>query len=591
MSPIYADRAASARRPAARLRQRRRADRHRARAARAARAAARDRAPAAPQARPRGPAEGAADARPRSATIRPPSRATRRGSSFRIRACTSARSCCGRSPTSRRRRRFPGAGSREARSPRVRHQRIARTRTAPLTADAWTSRSAATSSSRARSARARPRSRASSRTRMHADPLLEQPEDNPFLARFYEDSARYALPTQLIFLFQRVDQLRALAQLDLFRAADRRRLPVRQGPAVRAAQPDRRRVRALREDLPAPEAAGRRRPTSSSTCRRRCEMLVDRVQRRGVDFERHGRGSYLARVADAYTRFFYQYDGAPLLIVNSERLNFVDNPAHFALLVERVASMRGRREFFNLGAGVSADVRIVAGLWTAGGFGTTIGAVTGPSSPEPSFRVSSAPAHDDRHAPRRPRPRPLRRHGARRSTRPSRSGWSCRSRRARAPTPSPATSRRSSRDRLGQSVVVDNRTGAGGAIGAAEVAKADPDGYTLLFVASPFTTVAASARNPGYDPVAQFAPVAPIASGPLAFVVTPSLPADHDARVHRARAPRAGQAQLRLGRRRQRQPPRARALHGAHRHDGRARALPRHRGRDQGPARRARCRR
>jgi len=80
-------------------------------------------------------------------------------------------------------------------------------------------------------------------------------------------------------------------------------------------------------------------------------------------------------------------------------------------------------------------------------------------------------------------------------------------------------------DRLGQQVIVDNRTGAGGAIGAAEVAKADPDGYTLLFVASPFTTVAASARNPGYDPVGQFAPVAPIASGPLAFVVAPSVPA------------------------------------------------------------------
>ena len=80
-------------------------------------------------------------------------------------------------------------------------------------------------------------------------------------------------------------------------------------------------------------------------------------------------------------------------------------------------------------------------------------------------------------------------------------------------------------DRLGQQVVVDNRTGAGGAIGAAEVAKADADGYTLLFVASPFTTVAASAKHPGYDPIAQFVPVAPIASGPLAFVVHPGVAA------------------------------------------------------------------
>ena len=79
------------------------------------------------------------------------------------------------------------------------------------------------------------------------------------------------------------------------------------------------------------------------------QVLAERVQRRGAEYERTVEGAYLARVADTYTRFFYGYEGAPLLIVNSERLNFVDNPQHFALLLERIASMRGRREFFNLG--------------------------------------------------------------------------------------------------------------------------------------------------------------------------------------------------------------------------------------------------
>jgi tripartite-type tricarboxylate transporter receptor subunit TctC len=83
--------------------------------------------------------------------------------------------------------------------------------------------------------------------------------------------------------------------------------------------------------------------------------------------------------------------------------------------------------------------------------------------------------------------------------------------------------------KLGESmaatVIVDNKVGAGGAIGAIEVAKADPDGYTLLFVASPFTTVAAASKSAGYDPILQFTPVAPIASGPLAFVVNPNIPA------------------------------------------------------------------
>jgi len=81
-------------------------------------------------------------------------------------------------------------------------------------------------------------------------------------------------------------------------------------------------------------------------------------------------------------------------------------------------------------------------------------------------------------------------------------------------------------DAMKATIVVENKTGAGGAIGAADVAAAAPDGYTLLFVASPFTTVAASARAPGYDPVKQFAPVAPIASGPLAFVVNVDVPAN-----------------------------------------------------------------
>ena len=78
---------------------------------------------------------------------------------------------------------------------------------------------------------------------------------------------------------------------------------------------------------------------------------------------------------------------------------------------------------------------------------------------------------------------------------------------------------------LSAAVVVENRPGASGAIGAAEVARAEPDGYTLLFVASPFTTVAAAASNPGYDPLRQFVPVAPIAVGPLAFVVGSAVPA------------------------------------------------------------------
>jgi tripartite-type tricarboxylate transporter receptor subunit TctC len=80
-------------------------------------------------------------------------------------------------------------------------------------------------------------------------------------------------------------------------------------------------------------------------------------------------------------------------------------------------------------------------------------------------------------------------------------------------------------EQMGVPMVVDNRTGAGGAIGAQAVAYADADGYTLLFVASPFTTVAAASATPGYDPIRQFMPVALIATGPLVYVTSASHPA------------------------------------------------------------------
>ena len=183
---------------------------------------------------------------------------------------------------------------------------------------------------------------------LHADPLLEQPEDNPFLARFYEDRARFALPTQLTFLFQRVDQLRALAQLDLFRRPtvadflfDKDPLFARLNLTDDEYALYEKIYLHLKPQVPAPDLV--------VSLQAPVTVLVERVHRRGMDYERSVEEEYLARVADTYTRFFYGYDGAPLLIVNSERLNFVDNPAHFTLLVERIVGMRGRREFFNLG--------------------------------------------------------------------------------------------------------------------------------------------------------------------------------------------------------------------------------------------------
>ncbi len=185
--------------------------------------------------------------------------------------------------------------------------------------------------------------------RLHADTLLEQPEDNPFLARFYDDMTRFALPTQLTFLFQRVDQLRGLTQLDMFRRPTIADFLLDKDPLfARINLSDDEyalygKVYAhLKPQTPTPDLV--------VYLQAPVDTLVDRVHRRGVDFEQAIPADYLARLADAYTRFFYRYEDAPLLIVNSERLNFVDDATHLDLLLRRIADMRGQREFFNLGA-------------------------------------------------------------------------------------------------------------------------------------------------------------------------------------------------------------------------------------------------
>ena len=78
-------------------------------------------------------------------------------------------------------------------------------------------------------------------------------------------------------------------------------------------------------------------------------------------------------------------------------------------------------------------------------------------------------------------------------------------------------------DALGQPVIVDNRGGGGGAIGAQMVAKAEPDGHTLLFITSTFVTHAATEVTPSYDVEKDYAPIAMLGRGPLMVVTNKDL--------------------------------------------------------------------
>ena len=79
------------------------------------------------------------------------------------------------------------------------------------------------------------------------------------------------------------------------------------------------------------------------------ETLIERVRKRGVAIEAGLSEPYLTRLCESYSRFFYHYDAAPLLIINTEHFNPVERDEDFDLLLTHVKNMRGKREFFSRG--------------------------------------------------------------------------------------------------------------------------------------------------------------------------------------------------------------------------------------------------
>lgn len=182
--------------------------------------------------------------------------------------------------------------------------------------------------------------------RFGASPVLEEPEANPFLERFYRDGQRYALPTQLFFLFQRVNQLRDIAQRDLFAQALVGDFLLEKDPLFARLTLDddelslyQKLYESLRPQAPTPDLV--------IYLQAPADRLIERVQRRGVRMESQITATYLRSLADTYTNFFYRYEDAPLMIVNTEHLNPVDSEEDFQTLLRQLAELKGRRSFFN----------------------------------------------------------------------------------------------------------------------------------------------------------------------------------------------------------------------------------------------------
>lgn len=176
--------------------------------------------------------------------------------------------------------------------------------------------------------------------------LLENASANPFLPRFYQDAPRYALPTQMFFLFQRVEQIRELGQRDMFNHATIADFFLEKDQLFAQLNLDdeeyalyRQMYQHLHVQVPTPDLV--------IYLQSPVDTLYERVNQRGTNYEQEIAREYLSRLADAYSTFFHQYDGAPVLIVNNENLDITENDAAMKMLLERIMQIRGRREFFN----------------------------------------------------------------------------------------------------------------------------------------------------------------------------------------------------------------------------------------------------
>ncbi|MDI3513626.1 MAG: hypothetical protein PWP40_855 [Rhodocyclaceae bacterium] len=181
--------------------------------------------------------------------------------------------------------------------------------------------------------------------RLQADTLFEQAEFNPFLSRFYHQPERWAMATQISFLFQRIDQLAGLGTIGDGRRVvsdfllDKDRLFAEQN----LSEDELALYRRIHDGV---HPAGLPRPDLVIYLQARPDTLMERIRKRGLEAERHITESYLHQVAERYTRYFYQYDAAPLFIVDARQLNPVDRDEDFELLLERLREMRSYREFF-----------------------------------------------------------------------------------------------------------------------------------------------------------------------------------------------------------------------------------------------------
>lgn len=181
--------------------------------------------------------------------------------------------------------------------------------------------------------------------RLDAELILETAEENPFLPKFYQDPRRYAFQTQVFFLLSRYHQLGQLAARDLFAQRivcdflfDKDGLFASVNLSESELLLYEKIVPLMREQLPRPDLV--------VYLQARTEVLLDRIRRRKVPYERQIGRDYLEALNSAYNYFFFHYDQTPLLVVKTDEIDFVHRPEHFEDLLHQIERSVDGKQYY-----------------------------------------------------------------------------------------------------------------------------------------------------------------------------------------------------------------------------------------------------
>jgi deoxyadenosine/deoxycytidine kinase len=182
--------------------------------------------------------------------------------------------------------------------------------------------------------------------RLGARLVLEEVEENPFLPLFYQDRRRYAFQTQIFFLLSRYRQQRSLGQPDLFQARLVCDYLFRKDRIFATLNLDEAEL-ALYDQIWPPLDRDLPQPDRVVYLQASLETLLQRIERRGRPFEKDMDPDYLRDLSEAYNRFFFHYEEAPLLIVNTDAIDFVESGEDFEDLLARVRGHTAGTLYYN----------------------------------------------------------------------------------------------------------------------------------------------------------------------------------------------------------------------------------------------------